>query len=128
MMDLDGKSSLVLKWDIIQIKEKIEISKKRTVFSGKVIRPSNALGRAIIITIINIIAERSVPCSPKRTKNTFMKTKERSDKYNIYEGFFPFRYTDILLYKMMFAKPIKNTGERCTKKKLEYGKLNKEDK
>ena len=53
MMDLDGKSSLVFKWDIIQIKEKIEISKKRTVFSGKVIRPSNALGRAIIITIIN---------------------------------------------------------------------------
>tara|TARA_B110000971_G_C19764491_1_gene388007 strand:+ start:445 stop:684 length:240 start_codon:yes stop_codon:yes gene_type:complete len=78
--------------------------------------------------IINIIAERSVPCSPKRTKNTFIKTKESSDKYNIYEGSFPSKYSDILLYKTILAKPIKKTGERCNKKKLEYGRLNKEDK
>jgi hypothetical protein len=78
--------------------------------------------------MINIIAERSVPCSPKRTKNTFIKTKESSDKYNMYEGFFPSKYKDILLYKIILAKPIKKTGDKCSKKKLEYGKLNKEDK
>ena len=78
--------------------------------------------------MINIIAERSVPCSPKRAKKTFINAKEISDKYNIYEDFFPSKYKDILLYKIILAKPIKKTGDRCNKKKLEYGKLNKEDK
>ena len=68
--------------------------------------------------MIKIIAERSVPCSPKRTKNTFIKTKERSDKYNIYEGFFPSKYSDILLYKIMLAKPIKILEKDVIKKNL----------
>ncbi len=34
----------------------------------------------MIATIINIMAERSVPCSPNRTKNTFINTKESNDK------------------------------------------------